>query len=213
MKLSNKKILAREFLAFFIVIIISLITFFSFNLYNSWIDKKINNNSIEITTNTKKVNSLVSGFQDKLNNQYKLYNHYSIYTNHKYQTIDKLWKAVRLIVLDENFGIKNNNLSTNQLIKFYTDNNIKHANFKKFISKNSLTEEENSAYLLSKKHKSEIKNLNLLNNDLEKEKYTFQQKINFTLDTIIIISLIVFVFRYLYYGFRWSLKTLKEKEN
>jgi hypothetical protein len=216
MKLTTKKIIAREFLALLLVIVFGLITFLCIYPYNSFIENRINRISNEIKLKSKQVDSLSLNYNYKLEKQNWLFkrwkNNFNI-SDLKYNTKEKFWNRTDYLEKQDSINYKWKNVWDNNLILFFKNAGFENPDeLKAFVKNNRLTEKEILNFGIANKSKSIISNLNKDKENAIKNKFSSIEQLDFSIYSILLTSIFIFAIRYLFYGVKWSMKTLKEKE-
>lgn len=215
MKLTTKKLIAREFLIMILVLTIGLISFFCTYPYNAYKRKQVENKSIEISEKSKKVDTLSLSFKNKIDQQNwffeKYSNHWDI-SGDIINTSEKLWQRLDFLALNDSIKYKWQNVWDKELLAFNKEIGFSNPDeFKSFIDKNRITKEDSSNYESSLAINSEIALLTKNKKDYESEILSYNEQKEFGLKALIICFFILFGFRYLFYSLKWSLKTLKQK--
>ena len=215
MKLTTKKIIAREFLIMILVLTIGLILFLCTYPYNAYKRNQVENKSIEISEKSKKVDTLSLSFKNKIDQQNwffeKYSNHWDI-SGDKINTSEKLWKRLDFLALNDSIKYKWQNVWDKELLAFNKEIGFTNPDeFKSFIDKNRITKIDSSNYDSSLAINSEIALLTKNKKDYESEILSYNEQTEFGLKALIICFIILFGFRYLFYSLKWSLKTLKQK--
>ena len=215
MKLTTKKIIAREFLTLTLVLSIGLILFLCTYPYNAFKRNQVENKSTEISDKSKKVDTLLLSFKNKIDQQKwffdKYSNHWDI-SGDKINTPDKLWKRLDFLALNDSIKYKWQNVWDKELLAFNKEIGFSNPDeFQSFIDKNRISKIDSSNYDSSLAINSEIALLTKNKNDYESEILSYNEQTEFGLKAIIISFIILFGFRYLFYSLKWSLKILKQK--
>lgn len=215
MKLTTKKIIAREFLIIILVLTIGLISFLCTYPYNAYKRNQVEKKSIEISEKSKKVDTLSLSFKNKIDQQNwffdKYSNHWDI-SGDKINTSDKLWKRLDFLALNDSIKYKWQNVWDKELLAFNKEIGFTNPDeFKSFIDKNRITKIDSLNFDSSLAINSEIALLTKNKKDYESEILSYNEQIKFGLKVLIICFIILFGFRYLFYSLKWSLKTLKQK--
>ena len=215
MKLTTKKLIAREFLIMILVLTIGLISFLCTYPYNAYKRNQVENKSIEISEKSKKVDTLSLSFKNKIDQQNwffeKYSNHWDI-SGDKINTSEKLWQRLDFLALNDSIKYKWQNVWDKELLAFNKEIGFTNPDeFKSFIDKNRITKIDSSNYDSSLAINSEIALLTKNKKDYESEILSYNEQTEFGLKALIICFIILFGFRYLFYSLKWSLKTLKQK--
>lgn len=218
MYVNNKKILAREFLYFISILTIILFFIIGIFIYNYSIDQKLVELKSLKASEIKKEAILKQSEENKVRNQKEFSemlinlerkkdnkNGFVVLTQKQVKIVwdlleirykdsveaERLWRKIR----DE---IK---------YKFKLKSKI---DLIKFIENNIITDNDLSNYklgVLSSKNLQEIRNeLDILEN----RRYSPEDIKSSILNVLKILFVLLFIFRYLFYGIKWSIKTLKE---
>jgi len=215
MKLTTKKIIAREFLTLTLVLTLGLISFLCTYPYNAYKRNQAKNISSEISEKSKKADTLSLTFKNKLGQQKWFFDKYSNQwdiSGDVINTSDKLWKRLDYLALNDSIKYKWQNVWDKDLIAF--NKKIGFSNpeeFQSFIDKNRVTKIDSANYDSSLAINSEIALLTKNKKNYESEILSYNEQTEFGLKALIICFIILFGFRYLFYSLKWSLKTLKQK--
>jgi len=208
MNLKTKKILAREFLAFSICILITLLT-----LGTTYIIDKLRYNDVnkQIAEKLIKSKELTQTYIKKENNQKKFTRFYTdkfklpknIYSN------QQVWKRLSSIAVNDSVEYKWRKVWNKELMSFNKELGYKTPNdFKNFILINMFTPNDSINYKKNKLINEEIDELKYkLNNHILIKK---EERVHIVFLAICITFTLLFLIRYFYYGIKWSLKTLKQ---
>ncbi|MFM2225671.1 MAG: hypothetical protein RJA07_1873 [Bacteroidota bacterium] len=207
MQLQTKKIIAREFLLLILSMAIALVVFGGTYLYNFIQEKRVQKIEVQISAKKLLVDSLGSGIiLEKRNQRNWFYN-----ANRKYYgdlTIDSFWNLMQL--RRDSFVIRYHKIYTPELKSFLTSLGFETPEkLRDFVVSNLFNEKDFAIIRKQQIIEKEIKKL-------EKEKIEIteisQQEAKQISNWTFVISIIVlFLLRYLFYGIRWSLKTLKQE--
>ena len=213
MRKQSKKIIAREFLLLILTVVVSVVVFlFTYicNSYHTNASEKIEN---KIFSMMASVDSLVFQFNNKTNKQTWFYNKINeIIDVDEYVSAEKLWEgqlelakidSIRWPWLDKNFIEEAAFLKK---IGFESDSDVR-----KFILVNTISELDSSNRSKSVELRNEIKNLEKSKINHEEHILTFKDQIVVLQYSMCTLLFIFFIFRYLIYSIKWSIKTLREK--
>ncbi len=219
MNLKVKKTIAREFLFVIVLCSLTLICFLFTYAYNSYLENKIEKTNILISSKTATVDGL-SKINAKLEKQTWLHSQllkeYDVSENPDY-TKEKLWQTL-------------SDLSQKDSIKIRWVSTWKDGpnNFKSFFNKIGFDNPENLMTFLddntiNKADSSNIETYSALRNEIQKHKrektkldskyLNYKEQKDFGIIVFFSLSTALFLFRYVYYGINWSVKTLKKKED
>jgi hypothetical protein len=202
MKLTTKKIIAREFLALLLVISIGLTAFLSIYPYNAFKEKRISRLSNEINTTSKQIYSLSFAYNKKLQ---AIQNSYNLFVKQGYNKNIDTFKSL----ISKNPDALNDSYNI-----FVSEGYTKSIDdYKKLmgIDHNRISERDNSDFILANEKKTIIANLDKENKETKKSKLSYHEQLDFTYNTILLLCIFIFGFRYLFYGVKWSFRILKEK--
>lgn len=214
MKLTTKKIIAREFLSLILVLTIGLVSFLCTYTYNIFQLNQAENKSTKISEKTKLADSLSILYKSKLDKQdwfvQKFNNHYN-FTDDNIRD-DRIWKMYDNLAEKDSIKHKWENNWHKSFVEFIKE--IGFSNplaFHSFIEKNRITKLDSSNYDSSVAISMEIALLLKDKKDNESKILSYNEQTEFGLKALIICFIILFGFRYLFYSLKWSLKTLKQK--
>lgn len=211
MRLTTKKIIAREFLALLLVLLFGMIIFLCIYPYNAFVENKINGISNEINSKSKEIDRLSYKYKSKLDYKNLLYENWNNTELEKYPK-EVFLKRLDNLEKHDSIDYKWKNTWDSSVVLFFKNTGFKNPyELKVFIKNNRLTENENFNFKKANKLKSVISKLNKEKEEAIKNKFSDSEQMNFTLYSILLISIFTFVIRYLFYGVKWSFKTLKEK--
>jgi hypothetical protein len=216
MKLTTKKIIAREFLTLTLVLTIGLISFLCTYPYNAFKRKQVENKSAIISEKTKLTDSLSISYKTKLDKQNwffeKFSNHYDLSDDTTFDERYEIWKKFDNWALKDSINYRwehewgGENTSFLKSIGFPNPKSLQ-----SFIEKNRITKMDSSNFNSSLAINSEIALLSKSKNDNDSKILSYSEQIEFGLKALIICFIILFGFRYLFYSLKWSIKTLKQK--
>jgi hypothetical protein len=215
MKLTTKKIIAREFLTLTLVLTLGLISFLCTYPYNAFKRNQVERKSIEISEKSKRADSLSLSFKNKIDQQKWFFDKYSSHwdiSGDKINTSEKLWKRLDFLALNDSIKYKWQNVWDKDLIEFNKELGFLNPDeFQSFIDKNRITKTDSTNYDSSLSINSEVAALTQNKKDYDSKILSFNEQTEFGLKASIICFIILFGFRYLFYSIRWSLKILKQK--
>ncbi len=214
MKLNRKKIIAREFLILISCIVVAVFAFVGTYPYNYVVNSKIERLKNSINPLTEEIDSLEKPFTQKVNNQKWIFDEYKeradteIYKDHS-----ELWDRFEELQKADSIIFKWNNVWSKEQKGIIKEIGSKNGNdFNQFILKNSLSNENIKNKSTADSLRSEINKLESQIRNKEYQRLDFDDQVQFALLFLIIISIIAFLFRYLSYSIKWSIRTLKQKE-
>jgi hypothetical protein len=216
MKLTTKKIIAREFLAALLVLAIGLTTFLGIYAYNSIKEKKISRLTSEINIASKQVDSLSYSYNKKTDKQNWFFKKWSstfdLSEDTLYNTLEKVWKRIDYLAQQDSISYRWKNIWHKDLVTFHKEIGFQNPEeFKAFIDDNRISEKDKSDFTKSIEKKAIVTELDNQIKETQKSKLSNDEQLDFTTTTILLVCLFIFGFRYLYYGVKWSIRILKEK--
>ena len=216
MKLTTKKIIAREFLTLTLVLTLGLISFLCTYPYNAFKRNQAENKSTEISKKTKLADSLSITYKSKIDKQNwffeKFSKHYDLSGDTTIDSSNEIWKLYERFALIDGFKYRWEKKWTKENITFFSEIGFSNPEtLCSFINKNRITKLDSTNYDSSVVINSEIAILTKSKNDNDNKILTYNEQTEFGLKALIIYFIILFGFRYLFYSLNWSLKTLKQK--
>ena len=214
MKLNKKKILAREFLIFIVCALVFGLAFISTIPYNYIIESRIDNLKTTSQSLSDSINKIQPYFLPKIDKQKEFFETSKskgwLTTNENYQ---EFWIRLQKSVNNDSLKYKWNKF--NAVFKDELKDEVGFetaSDFENFIENNSLTPKEveqntNALTLIDERE--------IIESKIRTEKYKlmdFDDKLIFSLICLMIIGVLSFPLRYLFYTIKWSIKTLKQKE-
>lgn len=214
MKLNKKKIIAREFLIFIVCALVFGLAFISTIPYNYVIESRID--TLEATSQSLSdcINKIQLHFSPKIDKQKEFFETSKskgwLTTNEKYQ---EFWIRLQKSVDNDSLRYKWNKFSTNFKRELRDEVGFETASdFENYIVNNSLTPKEVEQNTSALKI---IDERETIESKIRTEKYKlmdFDDSLEFSLICLMIIGVLSFPLRYLFYALKWSIKTLKQKE-
>lgn len=216
MKLTAKKIIAREFMALLLVMTIGLTAFLSIYIFNAIKEKKISRLSNEIKTISKQIDSLLFAYNKKIDKRNWYFKEWSTYSDltddNQYNTLVKVWNRIEYLAQQDSIRYRWQNIWGKDLVIFHKDIGFQNPEeFKAFIDYNRISPKNISDFKIANEKKTIISDLNKQIKETTTSKLSYDEQLDFTTNAILLLCLLIFVFRYLYYGVKWSLKTLNQK--
>ncbi len=214
MNIYTKKILAREFLVLILCFIIGVLYFLSIYPYNYLKNNKINILTKEVSEKKKISYSLSKSFRQKTAKQYW----YSTQFKSKFyidgyskKLNDDLWTFFEKLIKSDSLIIKGENTLDERIVSFNIELGFETPEkFQSFIITNIISQEDIEKNQKSLKIDSEIDVLNNKIKGTSKKVFTVAEQIKASYWAFSITMIIFFLFRYIYYGINWSIKTLKQ---
>lgn len=212
MKLTTKKIIAREFLNLTFVITLGIISFLCTFPYNTFKKNQAEKVSIEILEKSKKSDSLILPFKNKLDKKQWFYNQFSNRFGNDTYTMEKLWNRLDYLALNDSIKDRWYNSWSKDVIKFNMEIGFSTPEkFQSFIQNNHLAKAEILNYNLSKDIIKEKFSLTKKKDQINREVLSENEQIEFGFRVLLVMFIILFFLRYFLYAIMWSFKTLKEK--
>lgn len=228
MKLKVKKIIAREFLILIVIATISFITFISVYAYNHYYQNKIDNLTNKISAKKILQDSLGNSTKAKKEKQLWFANEY--YKSYDFDTPKRkldFYTESGLPIFGESQNLKmfDRLIEVNKkdsLLTMFTRNNIfdefgKHFNFKtpgefkNFVTENTITSSDLEKLKQSNIIANEIRPLELEKDSAQEKLVSSKNHKHLVIMTFLYSFIILFLFRYSFYGIKWSINTLKQK--
>ena len=214
MKLETKKIIAREFIMLVITFVIAAFAFFGTYVYNFYQHHQADKLNKSILVKTTIADSLAKSYNSKLNNQKWFYDKNSEkvdLSDAEYNSPYKLWKRLYDLSVKDSIKIKFDKVWTTEIKDLLKGINLESPEkLKTFIDNSRITQTDSSDFSKANIIYSEI-------NSVKKERINYQENVleinkqfRFGLWTFIIFAILLFGVRYLFYGIKWSLRTLKQ---
>jgi len=210
-----KKIIAREFLLLLALILLSALIFVCVFPYNSYQENRIEKINKKLIEREKLNDSLHKSVNEKIKKQEwffeKISSEFDI-SNSEYSELKTLWPILQRIAENDSTEHRWNNKWEKSLIDFH-----KSIGFKKgkdlqiFILNNSITSKDSIQLNKSNEIQKEITELSKQKIELKNRIFQYSEKRNFIIGISAILFGILFVLRYLFYGIKWSIKELNDK--
>lgn len=216
MKLKTKKLIAREILFLFCAVLLSLILFLSVYPFNSFYRMKTNRFNDNIVSENKKADSLSFNYDSKIKQHEWFFEEVkkkADVNNTEYSSSENLWSILVSDYDKDTIYYLYENKWSDILISIINDAGFQNAEeFKNFIGKNRITEQDmqgkKNASLVGK----EIVNLKSERNTIQGKIISPSEQYNFAYCSLIVILILLYPVRLLFIIFFWSLKTIKQKE-
>jgi hypothetical protein len=214
MNIKAKKIVAREFLIFIACITIAIMTFSTIYLLNYCKEYQIHSLSRDIDTK--------SDFSDSLSRPYRLItkkqfeftekykSRFDFYTKQDYSNV-KIWDKLYDIAKSDSIKYKWETTWDKELVTFIKELGFHTPeSFKTFILSNNLSKDDIKRNQEATKINLEI-NI-LLNNrsGISNTIVSTNNQLKISVFAFLISLIILFIFRYIFYGVTWSIRTLKQ---
>lgn len=212
MKLTTKKIIAREFLNLTLVITLGIISFLCTFPYNTFKKNQAEKVSIEILEKSKKSDSLILPFKNKLDKKQWFYNEFSNQYGNDTYTMENLWNRLDYLALNDSIIDRWYNSWSKDVIKFNKEIGFSTPEkFQSFIENNHLAKAELLNYNLSKDIIKKNVLLTKKKDQINREVLSENEQIEFGFRVLLVMFIILFLIRYFLYAIMWSFQTLKEK--
>ncbi|WP_336068590.1 hypothetical protein [Mesoflavibacter sp. CH_XMU1404-2] len=215
MKLNKKKIIAREFLTLIACALVFGLAFICTIPYNYVIESRIEKLETTSQSLSDSINKIQIHFSPKIDKQKEFFEISESNRWHTKQwTYKELWSRLQKLNEKDSLKFKWNNEWSSGLKKKMGDllGFKKLSDFEDYIENNSLTPKEVEKNASAEKLIDERENIE---SKIRTEKYKlldFDDRLEFSLICLIIIGVLSFPLRYLFYAIKWSIKTLKQNE-
>jgi hypothetical protein len=215
LSLKTRKIVAREFIILIITLVITLFGFLYTVFHNISIDNKIKAFKAEFANNVRTADSLSKIYKAKTNNQqwfyFQLLKEVDL-GSASYNNYESLWRRLEEISMHDSLIYKYNyawSKTATDVFKHIGFNTPEKLN--SFIQRNSISSKDSMDYNDSNRA---LNRNNLINNQISYQsdlKFISQKQAIFSLYCFLIAFTILFVLRWILYGLKWSIATLKKK--
>jgi hypothetical protein len=214
MKLTTKKIIAREFIILTLILTVVLFSFLCTYPYNAFKRYQVQNILTEISKKRDKADALSSSFINKLNQRKWFFEKFSNQWDvsaFELNTSDKMWNRLDFLALNDSIKYKWNYVWDKEIVAFNKEIGFSNPDdFQSFIDKNRLTKVDSLNYDSFLAINSEITILDKNKMEHESETLSYIERTDFGLKVLVICFIFLFVFRYIFYSLKWSLKILKQ---
>ena len=209
-----KKIIAREFLIFLVMLILGIVVFLCIYPYNSYRENQIEKVNKSITEKELLADSLHKSVNKKIENQEwffdKVSNEFDI-INTEYSELKSLWPILQRIAENDSTEYRWNHKWEKSLIQFHKSIGFKNAQeLENFIEQNSINSKDSVQLGKSTEIRKEIAKLTKQKDRLKRKVFNDYEKEGFAIGIGVVLFGILFLLRYLIYAVKWSLRTLKE---
>lgn len=216
MRLAIKKVIAREFLILALVAFVGLTCFLSTFLYNSARRHQAEGIKADIAKKTTLSDSLSISYTTKVQNQewyfMRMNNEFDL---GEFNTPEKWWTVYIELAKNDSInilweGIWNEDES---IIGFF--NGLGFANgdsLQTFITENTIDELDLKNKKKSEDLQRELVEIRTKEQNIASSIMTYKEQLSFLKNVLFFLVIVLFVIRYIYYGVKWSLKTLKQKD-
>jgi hypothetical protein len=215
MKLSIKKTIAREFLILITLILFSVLCGICIYPYNVFLKSQITSIEKEISFQSKQSANLSSVFRKKRLTQETFIKaltlEYNISETDE-NTTEKTWKVLEERYTSDSIPIFYKKWDK-KVVEFLKSRGFNEGKgFEKFVGENILNKNDSINYLKSKKVDQSISELKIQSNHFKDKILSSKEQMNFSFLIFIILMLVAFPLRYLIWGIKWSIKTIKQNE-
>lgn len=217
MKLTAKKIFAREFLILTVAAVLGLVAFVCTYPYNSYQQHQADKLTTTINDKAKLADSLSKPFDNKTEQQNwlhsKVLEEYDVSKDPDY-TREKIWEILSDFSQKDSIKFRWTTIWSDRWTPFF-----KKAGFdtpeklKKYVETNSINSTDNSNKQLATKNIQEVNSLTNQKAELQSKVLSFNKQIDFGIKSLIVFAILLFALRYLYYGIKWSVRTLNQKQD
>jgi hypothetical protein len=220
MKLSTKKIIAKEFLIFFGILILSVLLGLCIYPYNAYRHSQIESIRNEISYKTNQSDSLSIKYNTKLKTQ-ENFSKLLISTwsdpeaDSLHSDINRLlWKEWGEDYRSDSIPYYYEKKWGPKIVNFLRSKGFADGKeFEKFVGSNLLNKKDSTNYQQSKQLEEIISELEIRISDLRQEiNDSYQQIWVIILELIILLTIIAYPIRFFILLIKWSVKTLKQKE-
>ena len=216
MNLKKRKIIAREFLILLLVVVLGFIAFACTYPYNYFLNSSVSKLNSEIISQEKQLDSIEEPYKNKIAEQKRVYEGWM--KNDKldrsaYRDFREHWARLEYLHKQDSISFKYNNVWNKVVIDHLKNMGFTNASqLNEFIGANSITEIDNKTETKSKQLKDKIFNLREKYRNKKEEILHFDDQMDFALIILLFGGILAFPIRFLIYGVRWSINTLKTKE-
>lgn len=211
MKLQTKKIIAREFLLLTIVFALGFICFLSTYPYNNYKSSQAGSLDKTIAEKNRITDSLSYSYKSKSQKKDWFFGKFTEKFGSDHYKNDEFWNRLSYLAERDSIKYKWNSWSK-ELIDFNKELNFDTPQkFKEFIDANRLNRNDSANFNESEKVNQDILTLKQQKKEIEIKKLSFKEQVRFGVTSTIILLIILFATRYLFYAVKWSIKVLKQK--
>lgn len=214
MNIKTKKIIAREFLIFLICVVIALVTFLTIYPYNYFKRNQIDSLTKEISEKKLISDSLSKSYKLKTEKQFwftdKYISKFDLPRNKDYNNA-KVWNRLYEIAKSDSVRYKWEKTWDKELIAFNKELGFDTPqSFQNFILTNIIYTKDIEQNKAAEKINSEVDILQNKMSETYKKIVSTESQLRTAGLAFIISVVILFLFRYLFYGIKWSIRTLKQ---
>lgn len=211
MNIKTKKIVAREFLVFLACLAIAIVTFLIIYPYNNFKQKQIDNLTKDISSKIIISDSLSKAYRLKYEKQLWFTDRYMSKLGFpKGYSNEKIWNGLYRIAKTDSVKYKWENkwdkdlIAFNKELGFETPQSFQDFILTNIVYKNEI--EKNQEAIKINAEADVIRNKII---EIRKKIVPIQNQFKTACIAFIIAVIILFVFRYMFYGTKWSIKTLR----
>ena len=213
MNKKTKKIIAREFLFFLTLLIISGLFLIAVFPYNSYKERKVDNYGLKINDLNSEIEKISGKAYKKLKQQNwyhsKISDEFNV-NKPPYNRIEKLWKQLQNLAIQDSLKLKWSDQWSEKVKNFHQNLGFNNGDeFQSFVLLNSLTQSDSTSLSKSELKRAELLKLEKLRDMNERDIMNENNVMNLLSILITILFIVMFILRYLIYAVKWSLKTLK----
>lgn len=211
MKLKSKKIIAREFILLILLLALGVISFLCIYPYNYYRNSQSHDLEKTIAQKNKITERLSYQYKTKFAKRDWYFEKFTVKFGSDSYKNDELWN--RLLFLAKNDSIRHKwNIWDNEFSNFNIELGFDTPQkLKEFIDRVRLNKIDSTNYTEALKIKQDILKLREREKEVEMKKFSSEEQFIFGMTSTIILLIMLFPARYLFYGVRWSIKVLKEK--
>jgi hypothetical protein len=214
MKLQTKKIIAREFIMLVITIVLVAGVFLGTYIYNYFQHSNVVEVQAAILKKTFIADSLAKPYKTKMQNQQWFYdknNEIVDLKNTDFNSPNKLWQRLDYLSASDSIKIKIDSFWTPEIKQLLVTIDFdKPEKLTAFINKNRITSDDSTDLQKSIVANETLGKLNKLKADYKAKVFSFQSQTRIAIWTLVILFILLFVMRFLFYAVRWSVKILKQ---
>lgn len=210
----RNKTIAREFLVFIAFIIIEVFLFSFIYLYNFYQKSQIEITNENLTIKNTFINNALIPINKKKKNQEwffkKISSEFDI-SNSQYSKLETLWPIMQKIAENDSTKYRWDYKWEKDLTEFHKTIGFTNPKvLQDFILKNSLSLKDSIELKKVYKIQQEISLINKHKQEIKNKIFTVKQIEELIIKSAYILFCILFILRYLFYGIKWSFKTLKK---
>jgi len=214
MKLHKKKIIAREFLILLGCIALTVFVGLGTIPYNYFVNLHIENLPVSTQTLIKEIHNLEKIYKLKESKQKWFYNeNKKRFSEASYISFTDLWGRLRDLQKADSIMYKWDNVWDKKVKEMFSAMGLKSgSDLNRFIAEYSFSKED---LVLKSTANLKYRELDKIRNQMRQGKDLLldaKEQTNFVLVCFLLISIIVFPIRYLFYIIKWCIKTIKQKE-